>query len=214
MPTPAPRVSLRERKVTLAAISVFLLCLLVAASIVVYQQHQPAVEKINYSQLYALSGLSGVTALTVEGDTLTLTKQDGTLVEAVVSGEAAQHEIIELFRKNNVPVEFRVLRPGLIITILNWGLPLLCLGFVGFAGWKVYASINGGGSFDLENQSGKLPAMNAIEVISNGRRRKRAPSNAASNKSRPFSNSVLANSTIRIAFFAASPITTMRPICE
>jgi len=155
MPTPAPRVSLRERKVTLAAISVFLLCLLVAASIVVYQQHQPAVEKINYSQLYALSGLSGVTALTVEGDTLTLTKQDGTLVEAVVSGEAAQHEIIELFRKNNVPVEFRVLRPGLIITILNWGLPLLCLGFVGFAGWKVYASINGGGSFDLENQSGK-----------------------------------------------------------
>ena len=155
MPTPAPRVSLRERKVTLAAISVFLLCLLVAASIVVYQQHQPAVEKINYSQLYALSGLSGVTALTVEGDTLTLTKQDGTLVEAVVSGEAAQHEIIELFRKNNVPIEFRVLRPGLIVTILNWGLPLLCLAFVGFAGWKVYASINGGGSFDLENQSGK-----------------------------------------------------------
>ena len=97
MPTPAPRVSLRERKVTLAAISVFLLCLLVAASIVVYQQHQPAVEKINYSQLYALSGLSGVTALTVEGDTLTLTKQDGTLVEAVVSGEAAQHEKLPWF---------------------------------------------------------------------------------------------------------------------
>ena len=155
MPTPAPRVSIRERKVTLVAISVFLLCLLVAASVVVYQQHQPAVQKINYSQLFALSSLSGVTALTVEGDTLTLKKQDGTLVEAVVSGEAAQHEIIELFRKNNVPIEFRVLGPGLIMTILNWGLPLLCLAFVGFAGWKVYASINGGGSFDLENQSGK-----------------------------------------------------------
>ena len=52
MPTPHREFSLRERKVTLVAISVFLLCLVVTASVVVYQQHQPAVEKINYSQLY------------------------------------------------------------------------------------------------------------------------------------------------------------------
>ncbi len=55
-------------------------------------------------------------------------------------------------------------------------------------------------------QSGEDPRMKAKDVIRIGRRRKRAPSSAASSKSRPFSNSAFANSTIRIAFFAASPI--------
>ena len=54
--------------------------------------------------------------------------------------------------------------------------------------------------------NGTQPRMNAKDVIRMGRRRRRAPSSAASTRSRPFSNSVFANSTIRIAFFAASPI--------
>ena len=77
------------------------------------------------------------------------------MVEAVVTGETAQHEIVELFRKNNVPVEFRALQPGLLVSVLNWAIPFLCLAFLGFAGWKVYSSMSGRGSFDLENQSGK-----------------------------------------------------------
>src|SRR5262249_51240566 len=64
-----------------------------------------------------------------------------------------------------------------------------------------------------ENHNGKQPAMNASDVINKGRRRKRVPSSAASKSPRPFSNSIFANSTIRIAFFAARPITTIRPIC-
>ena len=155
MPTPAPKVSLRARKVTLVAVSVVLLSVLVVASIIEYQHHQPPIQKINYSQLYSLGGTAGAISLTVEGETLTVRKQDGTLVEAVVTGEAAQHEIVELFRKSNVPVEFRALQPGLLISVLNWALPLMCLAFLGFAGWKVYSSISGRGSFDLENQSGK-----------------------------------------------------------
>jgi cell division protease FtsH len=127
----------------------------VVAAVVVYHGRQPAVAQINYSQLYNLAGAGGAIALTVEGETITVRRQDGTLVEAVVTGEAAQHEIVEQFRKNNIPVEFKVLRPGVVVSVLNWGLPILCLAFVGFAGWKVYASLNGGGSFDLENQSGK-----------------------------------------------------------
>ncbi|HEY6803698.1 MAG TPA: ATP-dependent zinc metalloprotease FtsH [Pyrinomonadaceae bacterium] len=155
MPTPAPRVSIRERKATLVAISLILLVIVVTTAVVVYKEHQPAVATINYSQLYTLANQTGVTSLTVAGETLTVRKQDGTLVEAIVTGDAPQHDIVEQFRKNNVPIEFRLQGPGLVVTILNWGLPILCLAFVGFAGWKVYASLNGGGSFDLENQSGK-----------------------------------------------------------
>jgi len=120
-----------------------------------YQRQQATVAKINYSQLYSLAGTAGAAALTVEGETMTVTKQDGSLVVAIVTGEAAQHEIVEQFRKNNVPVEFRALQPSLLVTVLNWALPILCLGCIGFAGWKVYASMNGRGAFDLENQSGK-----------------------------------------------------------
>jgi cell division protease FtsH len=155
MPTPAPRVSLRARKTTLVAISVVLLTVTIVASVVLYARRQPVTQKINYSQLYSFATVSGVAGLTVEGDKLTVTRQDGSLVEAIVTGEAAQHEIVEAYRKNNVPVEFRALQPGMITTVLNWALPFLCLAFLGFAGWKVYASMNGRGSFDLENQSGK-----------------------------------------------------------
>jgi len=127
----------------------------VVASVLRYQRQQATVAKINYSQLYNLAGTTGASALTVEGETMSVTKQDGSLVVAIVTGEAAQHEIVEQFRKNNVPVEFRALQPSLLVTVLNWALPILCLGCIGFAGWKVYASMNGRGSFDLENQSGK-----------------------------------------------------------
>ena len=54
--------------------------------------------------------------------------------------------------------------------------------------------------------------MKAKEVIRIGRSRSRAPVSAASFSSFPFSYSSLANSTIRMAFFAARPIRTMRPI--
>src|SRR5215510_8544950 len=155
MPTPAPKVSLRARKTTLVALSFILLTVAVVASVILYTRHQPAVQKINYSQLYSLAGATGISGLTVEGETLTVMKQDGTLVEAIVTGEATQHEIVEAFRKNNVPVEFRALQPGVITTALNWALPFFCLAFLGFAGWKIYASMNGRGAFDLENHSGK-----------------------------------------------------------
>jgi len=54
--------------------------------------------------------------------------------------------------------------------------------------------------------------MNANEVIKIGRRRKRAPSSAASSSGLPFSYSSFANSTIRIAFFAANPMSMIKPI--
>jgi hypothetical protein len=61
--------------------------------------------------------------------------------------------------------------------------------------------------------SGTQPRMNANEVIRIGRSRRRAPFSAASTRGLPDSSSSFANSTIRIAFLAASPISITRPIC-
>ena len=55
--------------------------------------------------------------------------------------------------------------------------------------------------------------MKAMLVIRMGRRRSLAASTAAAAGDMPSSTFTLANSTIRMAFFAARPISTMRPIC-
>ena len=154
MPTPSPRVSVRTRKVAVVALAVVIPSL-VAASIAIYQSQLSSIQKINYSQLYNLAETGGATALSVEGETITVTKADGSLVEATVTGETTQHDVVQLFRQKNVPVEFRPLQPGLLSNIVSWVLPFFTLALIGFAGWKVYSSMSGRGSFELENHSGK-----------------------------------------------------------
>lgn len=155
MPTPSPRVSVRTRRVAIVGLSVIILSLIVAGTIAIYQSQLSAVQKINYSQLYNLAETGGAAALAVEGETLTVTKADGSIVEATVTGETTQHEVVQLFRKHNVPVEFRPLQPGVLSDVLSWVLPILMLGVVGFASWKLYSSMSGRGAFELENHNGK-----------------------------------------------------------
>jgi hypothetical protein len=62
--------------------------------------------------------------------------------------------------------------------------------------------------------SGTAPITVAIEVIRIGRRRTAAASTMASCTLRPASRNWLANSTIRMPFFAASPTSMTMPICE
>ncbi|HEX7771775.1 MAG TPA: AAA family ATPase, partial [Pyrinomonadaceae bacterium] len=154
MPTPTPRVSVRTRKVALVGL-VVTLSFLIAGTVVSYLREQPPVQKINYSQIYALAETSGATALSVNGETLTVTKADGSIVEATVTGEATRHELVQLFRTNNVPVEFQPLQPGLLSNVLSWALPILTLGLIGVAAWRIYASMSGRGTFELENHNGK-----------------------------------------------------------
>ena len=59
--------------------------------------------------------------------------------------------------------------------------------------------------------SGSTPRMNANDVMRIGRSLMRAASTAASTMERPCPRSCSANSTIRIEFFAASPINMTRP---
>ena len=65
----------------------------------------------------------------------------------------------------------------------------------------------------LAIHNGTHPRMNANDVIRIGRSRSRAPSRAASTRSRPSSSRAFANSTIRMAFLAASPMSITMPIC-
>ena len=111
MPTPTPRVSVRTRRVALITMAVISVSLVIAATVVTYMRRQPPVQRINYSQLYSFAAAGNVIALQVEGEILTLTKNDGSRVEAIVTGEGPQNDVVQLFRKNNVPVEFRPLQP-------------------------------------------------------------------------------------------------------
>jgi cell division protease FtsH len=136
-------------------LAVFIFSVVTTGSIVTYLQRQPQVKRINYSQLYSLAETGGATALTIEGETVTVTRPDGSIVEATVTGETTQHDIVQLFSKHNVPVEFQPVQPGLLATVMNWGLPILMLGLIGVAGWRVYASLSGRGSFELTDHSGQ-----------------------------------------------------------
>ena len=127
MPTPTPRVSVRTRRVALVTLAVITFSLVIAASVVTYQRRQPPLQTINYSQLYGLAETGGAVALQVAGETLTVTKSDGSRQEATVTGEATQHEIVQLFHKQNMPVEFRPLQPGFLVSSLNWALPVCTL---------------------------------------------------------------------------------------
>jgi cell division protease FtsH len=155
MPTPPPRVFLRARRIILCTLAFIALSTAVGASILLYERHQSSVQKINYSELYKLAETTSSGSLIVEGETLTVMRSDGTSVEATVTGETAQHEVVELFRKNSVPVEFRALQPGLLVSVLNWVLPLASLLVLGVIGWRVYTSVSGRGSFDLVDRNGK-----------------------------------------------------------
>jgi cell division protease FtsH len=156
MPTPTPRVSVRTRKVAMTCLAVVSFSLVIAASIVSYQRRQPQVHRINYSELYSLAEAgSGVALLQIEGETVTLTKADGSLVETTVTGEATQHDVVQMFRKQNVPVEFKPVQPGMLMSVMNYLLPVLTLGLIGVAGWRLYAHMNGRGSFELTDQSGQ-----------------------------------------------------------
>ncbi len=65
----------------------------------------------------------------------------------------------------------------------------------------------------VDSTSGSTPMMKASEVIRIGRRRSRLASMAACTGVRPANSSSRANSTIRMAFLADRPTSTISPIC-
>lgn len=138
------RLILRSQKITLAVGLVAVAGLIAVASFVRYQQQTVKVQAINYSQLYQLAETAGAAvSVKVETESFTVVRPDGSLVQAAVTNGAAQQAVVELFRKNGVPVEFTPSSPATVTSVLNWSIPVFTLLFMGLVGWKVYASSNG-----------------------------------------------------------------------
>ena len=156
MPSPLPRLLPRSQKINLTlAFGVFTL-LLCASIYMMHERSQPVVQKINYTQLRTLGETNGAASLKIDGEQLTVTGRDGSILQAVVTNEAAQQEIIAVFAKSNVPVEFSSLQPSPLTTAMNWLIPILTLAAFGFIGWRIYASMGGRSTnFTLVDGNGK-----------------------------------------------------------
>lgn len=157
MPSRLKRFSARRLKsgATLS-LSAFGLLLIASLIMISSQGNGANVKIINYTELHALGASAAASSLRVEGEFITVNAKDGSISQALVTNQAAQQEIVETFRKSNVPVEFLPSRAAAIATTLNWLVPVLAFLVLGIVGWRVYASMNGGGKgFRLQNMKGK-----------------------------------------------------------
>lgn len=156
MPSPIRKTTLRSPKTALTVTAVILLILAPIITVLIYQSQAIESQKINYSELYSIAEGSSAASVTIEGELLTVRQKDGSLLQATVTSELARQGVVELFRKNQVPIEFQALGSGPIATALSWAIPLLTFALVGFIGWRVYCSMSGrDSSFNCTDSSNK-----------------------------------------------------------
>jgi cell division protease FtsH len=156
MPSPIRKIVTSSPKATLVFAAISAALLLAVSAIVIYQSRAPRVTTINYSQLYQIAEAGSAVSLSIEMDTLTVQTRQGSALQATVTSDAIRQGLVEQFRKNNVPIEFRPVQTSWSATLLTWGAPILTVLLLGLIGWRVYASMNGGvGSFTMANQNGK-----------------------------------------------------------
>ena len=156
MPSPIRKIVSTSPRVALILVAVTAAVLIAATAIIIYQSRAPRITKINYSELYQIAESGTATSVIIESDTLTVQSNQGASLQATVTSDAIRQGLVEQFRKNNVPIEFRPVQTSWSATLLTWGAPILTVLLLGLIGWRVYASMNGGvGSFKLPDQNGK-----------------------------------------------------------
>lgn len=156
MASPNSRLILRSQKLTIG-VGALLIALVIAAGLIVSSQRQTVpVETTNYSRLYQLAESGGAAALVrVETETFTIIRPDGSMLQATVTNAAAQQMLVDLFRKNNVPVEFTP-AVSAMTSSMNWIIPIATLLMIGLIGWRVHAGSSGRvGRFNFVDASGK-----------------------------------------------------------
>src|SRR5947209_19365138 len=156
MPSPLPRLIPRSQKSSLIIASFLLLLLVLASVFIIYHRRQPVVQEINSTQLRSLGETNTAASLQVDDETMIVTGRDGTISQAIVTNAATQNEIVGVFIKNNLPVEFRSNKPSAFSTAMTWMIPFLTFAALGFVVLRVYASMGGrGGDFNLVDANGK-----------------------------------------------------------
>src|SRR5437660_1143120 len=147
----------RSQRATLLLVILIATVLMVGSiSIVVHKSKTSATRKINYSDLYKIAEIGSAASVIIENDSLTVKSTDGSVFQATVAGVSFRQGVVELFRKNGVPIEFSSMQPGLAETLFTYSIPVIVCLLLGFIGWRVYAKVNGrGGNFSLMDHSGK-----------------------------------------------------------
>ena len=155
MPSPIRKTVFSSQKLILL-FAVPLAIALIATAVIISQSRVPQIATINYSELYQIADTGSATSLLIEGDTLTVQNKSGTPLQATVTSEAVRQGLVEQFRKNNVPIEFRQPKMTWGATFLAWIAPFATVLLLAVIGWRVHASMSGGvGSFSAPNQNGK-----------------------------------------------------------
>src|SRR6266404_5600941 len=150
----------RSQRTTLI-LATLIATVLIAGSIsaIRYRRNTSPVQTINYSEVYAIAESGSAASVVIENDSLLVKRGDGTVFRTTVAGESFRQTIVELFRKNHVPVEFASTQPTFAGTVFMYSLPVLVFLSLGLVGWRVHATVNGrGGSFSLADHSGKQGA--------------------------------------------------------
>ena len=157
MPSPIRKTVFSSQKVPVVLAAAFAFALLATTVVLIIQSRAPQVTSINYSQLYQVAETGTALSLTIEGDQLTVQSNQGAALQASVTSEIARQGLVEQFRKNNVPIEFRQPQLTWGATILTWIAPFATVLLLGLIGWRVHASMSGGGTgnFSVTNQNGK-----------------------------------------------------------
>lgn len=156
MPSPARKVVTRSQRIVLFTVGITGAVLIAATAVIILQARASQINKINYSELYRIAETGAAASLVIESDTLLVQDKQGVALQATVTSDAIRQELVQQFRQHNVPIEFRPVETGWGSTVLNWGVPLVTVLFLGLIGWRVYASMNGSvGSFSIPDQNGK-----------------------------------------------------------
>jgi cell division protease FtsH len=144
-----------RKKTTTIAVGLLALVLLAVIGIPLYtSQTAPVVHDINYTRLREMAETGGgARSLKIQGEVMTVVAADGALWQAIVTSEAARHDIAATFDKNKVEVEYQTLKPGMLVTLVNYLLPVATFFALGFIGWRVYASMGGQGDFSPQDAS-------------------------------------------------------------
>ncbi len=156
MPSPIRKTALGSQKLVLVLAVVITLVLVAIAAVRIAQSRTPVVTRINYSELYQISETGAAASLVIEGDALTVQTTQGTALQATVTSEVVRQGLVDQFRKNNIPIEFRPVPATLASILLTWVAPIVTVLLLGIIGWRVHASMSGGvGHFSVPNQGGK-----------------------------------------------------------
>ena len=123
-----------QRTIILVALLLTVIFVAGSVSVISYRATRPSIQTINYSELYSLAEAGTATSVRIENDSLTVTRTDSTVVQSTVAGESFRQTIVELFRKNHVPVAFASTQPTFAAAALMYSWPVLVIGLFAFIG--------------------------------------------------------------------------------